>query len=56
VYFDYDPCKMCGSEVRLRAPSGSSPQRAPDPDGTVDERLCTNPECPTNTGTEGRRA
>jgi hypothetical protein len=53
VYFDYEPCKVCGSEVRLRAPSPSSPHRDPDPDGTVDERVCQNPDCPTNNGSGG---
>jgi hypothetical protein len=54
VYFDYEPCKVCGSEVRLRAPGpGASNRREPDPDGTVDERVCQNPDCPTNNGSEG---
>ena len=48
MFFDYEPCKVCGSEVRLHAPDDSSPPRDPDPDGTVDERVCTNPECPTH--------
>lgn len=56
MYFDTAPCTVCGSEVELRA------HRAPadpgglvgDPDGfvgdadsTVDERVCTNPDCAT---------
>jgi hypothetical protein len=51
VYFDSKPCQVCGSEVRLRAQGESTRLREPDPDGTVDERVCTNPECATNTQT-----
>jgi hypothetical protein len=63
MYFDNDPCEVCGSEVRLepRAPgdAGSSGRGAPvgpadgvvgDADSTVDRRVCTNPDCPTNKG------
>lgn len=45
MYFDNRPCDVCGSEVRLKAHDGSTPLRGPDPDGTVDERVCTNPDC-----------
>jgi hypothetical protein len=63
MYFDTSPCAVCGDEVRLRdrrppaaagvgdlvgAPDGV----VGDADSTVDERECTNPQCPTNT-TEG---
>jgi hypothetical protein len=58
MYFDNAPCPVCGSEVRLVARGAPAPQgRGPvgDPDGyvgdgdsTVDERKCTNSECPTN--------
>ena len=57
MYFDNDPCKVCGSEVELRArDSGESPDGPAGPadgvvgdaDSTPDERVCTNPECPTN--------
>jgi hypothetical protein len=61
VYYDVKPCQVCGSEVELTA---ADPADVPEPDGpvgpregyvgggdpTVDERICTNPDCPTNTG------
>jgi hypothetical protein len=59
VYFDNKPCAVCGSEVRLRArdtpPSGEPAGTVGEPDGvvgdadsTVDERVCTNADCETN--------
>jgi hypothetical protein len=58
MYFDSKPCSVCGSEVRLEArsaPASSTDAQVGDPDGyvgdgdsTVDERVCTNPDCPTN--------
>ncbi|HYG94814.1 MAG TPA: hypothetical protein VD859_14635 [Nocardioides sp.] len=59
MYFDNKPCAVCGSEVRLRArssadiPDPGSPVGPPDgsvgdADSTVDERVCTSSECPTN--------
>jgi hypothetical protein len=62
VYYDSKPCQVCGSEVELRA---ATPEDIPEPDGpvgprdgyvgggdpTVDTRICTNPDCPTNAGT-----
>ena len=61
MYFDNKPCAVCGSEVELRAssPSGEPGPESPvgppdgvvgDADSTVDERVCTNPDCPTNSG------
>jgi hypothetical protein len=50
VYFDNKPCRVCGSDVDLRAHRASTRRSEPDPDGTVDERVCTNPECETNRG------
>jgi len=60
MYFDNKPCSVCGSEVRLvaRTDSVAAPgDPVGDPDGfvgdgdsTVDERICTNAECPTNVG------
>ena len=47
MYSDTRPCEVCGSEVRLtenRTPTYTAA------DDTVDERICTNPECETNTG------
>jgi hypothetical protein len=47
MYFDHRPCETCGSEVEIRPHAELSSEG--DPDGSVDERVCTNPECPTNT-------
>ena len=61
MYYDSKPCQFCGSEVELRA---AEPADIPPPDGpvgpsdgyvgggdpTVDTRICTNPDCPTNSG------
>ena len=62
MHFDTKPCSVCGSQVELRARQ-SPPQDVPgggvvgeadgvvgDADSTVDERVCTNPDCPTNQG------
>lgn len=58
MYFDNKPCEVCGSDVELRAAEpdlsdGGTPVGPPEGvvgggDPTVDERVCTNPECPTN--------
>ena len=59
MYFDSSPCSVCGSEVRLRArdpedigegegPVGPRDGYVGGGDRTVDERICTNPDCPTN--------
>lgn len=45
MYFDNKPCAVCGSEVRLRSHRTPGPG---DPDGTVDDRVCTNSACETN--------
>ena len=59
LYLDDRACRVCGSEVRLEARTASS---LPDDDGpvgpedgvvgggdpTVDARICTNPDCPSN--------
>lgn len=45
MYFDTKPCRVCGAEVRLE------PRTTPtvgEPDATLDERVCTNPECETH--------
>jgi len=47
VYFDNKPCRVCGSEVRLRDHREGSET---EPDGTIDERVCTNDDCPTRRG------
>jgi hypothetical protein len=58
MYFDTKPCSVCGSEVELRAresapedasgPVGPTDGVVGDADSTVDERVCTNADCPTN--------
>jgi len=45
MYQDYKPCEVCGSEVRLRTDSAPGVR---DPDGPVEERVCTNSDCDTN--------
>ena len=37
-------CRVCGSKVRLESLSEAKASAA-------ETRVCTNPECPTNTGT-----
>jgi hypothetical protein len=49
MYADHKPCAGCGSAVELHARTGST-GRVAEADPTVDERVCTNPDCPTNTG------
>jgi len=46
MYFDNKPCAQCGAEVDLSA--ARSVEGTSEPDGTIDKRICTNPECPTN--------
>ena len=58
MYFDNDPCEVCGSDVELRArestdvvpdqPVGPADGVVGTADETPDARVCTNPECPTN--------
>ncbi len=61
MYFDSSPCQVCGSDVELRArdsppvgdvdePVGPADGVVGDADSTVDERVCTNVDCPTNQG------
>ena len=45
MYSDNRPCQVCGSDVTLRA---HSKDLVAEPDDTVDDRVCTNPDCPTN--------
>lgn len=52
MYFDSKPCAVCGSQVELRPRDGGPRAGAVpgagehEPDATVDERVCTNPDCP----------
>lgn len=59
MYFDFEPCRVCGATVDLEAddwvpePDLSKPVGPADGvvgggDPTVDRRVCTNPDCPTN--------
>lgn len=59
MYFDTSPCSVCGSQVELRPATAPEPPDGPvgpregyvgDADSTPDERVCTNPECPTRAG------
>ena len=68
VYEDEKPCQVCGSAVRLRAredvgaaeAASDGPVGPPDGvvgagDEPVDQRVCQNPDCPTNTRSGGPR-
>jgi hypothetical protein len=46
MYFDNRPCQVCGSQVRLRTHTTATTRA--EPDATVDDRVCTNPDCATN--------
>ena len=59
MYFDSKPCAVCGSEVRLEphqppdaaavdGPVGPADGVVGTADPTVDDRVCTNPDCPTH--------
>jgi len=56
VYFDNQPCRVCGAEVELRAQDPAKPREGTDPDGPVDRRICTNQECPSNQGDQAGEA
>ena len=47
MYSDNKPCRVCGSAIELRAHEKSDGRDASEsePDGTVDERVCTNADC-----------
>jgi hypothetical protein len=53
VYADTKPCQVCGAEVELRAHRPTDTGGVAEPDATVDERVCTNSDCPTRHG-DGR--
>lgn len=53
MYSDNRPCQVCGSPVELRPHSRLVVN---EPDDTVDDRVCTNADCPTNKGGEGTDA
>ena len=50
MYFDNRPCQVCGSEVELRSHDKDAKGVVAEPDATVDDRVCTNPDCATNQG------
>ena len=62
--FDTKPCSVCGSEVELRPASVDEPYTdgaagpedgfVGDADSTPDRRVCTNPDCPANSGAGDR--
>ena len=47
MYSDTKPCEVCGSEVRLTEHRTDTYEA---PDDTIDERVCTNADCPTRRG------
>jgi heterodisulfide reductase subunit A-like polyferredoxin len=47
MYQDHKACEVCGSEVEIRPHEALEVN---EPDSTIDERVCTNPDCPTNQG------
>jgi len=59
MYSDHDPCRVCGSPVELAprtvpdagidAPVGPTDGVVGTADDPVDERICTNPDCPSHT-------
>jgi hypothetical protein len=49
MYADSKPCRVCGSEVELRVREVHEDDgTVAEPDGPVDERVCTNADCETN--------
>jgi hypothetical protein len=55
MYFDVRPCATCGGEVDLEprdTPAAVDRRDSADhpPDAVVDERVCTNPDCPSHRG------
>ena len=46
VYADSKPCHVCGAEIELSQAEGAA--STTEPDGTIDQRTCTNRDCPTN--------
>lgn len=48
MYFDSQECRVCGAGVEIQSHESAKPRMGKDPDGSVDVRVCTNPECPTN--------
>jgi len=46
MYYDNKPCAACGAEVDLSP--ARSVEVTTEPDGTIDQRTCTNPECPAD--------
>lgn len=45
MYSDSKPCQVCGARVELRP---HQTDEVAEPDGTIDERICTDPECETH--------
>ncbi|UDY23936.1 hypothetical protein [Nocardioides sp. Kera G14] len=49
MYSDLKPCRICGSDVELRP---HQTDQVAEPDGTPDDRVCMNPDCPSHTSDE----
>ena len=54
MYVDTMHCHVCGAEVELRPQDGA--KETVESDGTVDARVCTNPECPTQDADSSQQA
>ncbi|WGL51027.1 hypothetical protein P5P86_13755 [Nocardioides sp. BP30] len=52
MYADTKPCQLCGAPVDLRPREAGDPTRVTEADGTPDERVCSNAECPSNRAAE----
>jgi hypothetical protein len=53
MYSDNRPCQVCGSDVELRRHQRLVVNQ---PDDTVDDRVCTNADCPSNDRSKGADA
>ena len=46
MYTDTKPCQVCGAEIELGPATAAA--STTEPDGPIDERTRTNPDCPTH--------
>ena len=46
MYSDTKPCQVCGAAIELGPATAAA--STTEPDGPIDERTCTNPDCPTH--------
>lgn len=45
---DREPCRTCGSAVRIRRESSGERSQSQEQDEVIKTRVCTNASCPTN--------